>query len=473
MATRYNKKDLTNAAPQQNSDRIPPQSLETEMSVLGSMVLDRDATGKAIEILDEKDFYKDSHQKIFRAIVNIYDRSEPVDLITLSAELVSKSQLEEIGGSYYLTELAESVPSAANIEYHAKIVLEKSLLRKLINVSTNIAAESYLSKETVFDLIDRAEQSIFGLSERRLTKGFVEIDPILHETFEEIEKLHQREGGVAGVASGFDKLDDLTAGFHRSDFIILAGRPSMGKTAIALSIARNAAVDHKIPVGIFSLEMANHQLAMRLLCAEARVDSHLLRTGRLSMTDWPKLSLAVGKLASAPLFIDDSPSLGILELRAKARRLKVEKNIGMIIIDYLQLVQGSASSENRQQEISAISRSLKALAKELDIPVLALSQLSRAVESRGGDKRPMLSDLRESGAIEQDADLVIFIYRPEVYQILYDEENNSLEGIAEIIIGKQRNGPTGTVKLAFIDDYARFENLSMYQDAGFDGDGKS
>jgi len=467
MAVRKNKKDLTETRPEQNLDRIPPQSIEAEMSVLGSMLLDRDATGKAIEILDEKDFYKDSHQKIFNASVKLYDRNEPVDLITLSTEL--KDHLEQIGGSYYLTELAESVPSAANVEYHAKIVLEKSLLRKLINVSTNIAAESYTAKEDVFDLIDRAEQSIFGLSERRLNKGFIDIDPILHDTFEEIEKLHEQESGVTGVPSGFEKLDEMTAGFHRSDFIVLAGRPSMGKTAIALNIARNAAVEHKIPVGIFSLEMANYQLAMRMLCSEARVDSHLLRTGRLPMTEWPRLSLAVGNLAASQIFIDDSPSLGILELRAKARRLKVEKNLGILIIDYLQLVQGPGYAENRQQEISAISRSLKALAKELDIPIIALSQLSRAVESRT-DKRPMLSDLRESGAIEQDADLVLFIYRAEAYGVQFDEEGNSLEGVAELIIGKQRNGPTGQVKLAFVDDYARFENLSMYQDVGFNNE---
>ncbi len=466
MANQKKKQDLTEPRAQQNVDRVPPQSIEAEMSVLGSMMLDRDASGKAIEVLNEKDFYKNAHQKIFVAAISLYDKNEPVDLITLASELTRRGHLEEIGGNYYLTELVESVPSAANVEYHAKIVLEKSLLRKLINVSSNIAAESYAFKEDVYDLIDRAEQSIFDLSERRLRQGFVDIDPLLHETFEEIEKLHHRKGGVAGVPSGFEKLDEMTAGFHRSDFIILAGRPSMGKTAIALSMARNAAVDHKIPVGIFSLEMANYQLAMRLLCAEARVNSHLLRTGKLPTTEFPRLSFAVGKLAAAPIYIDDSPSLGILELRAKARRLKAEKDVGLLFVDYLQLIHGSSYLENRQQEISAISRSLKALAKELAIPVVALSQLSRAVESRGGDRRPLLSDLRESGAIEQDADLVLFIYRAEQYDITHDSDGNSLEGVAEVIIGKQRNGPTGTVKLTFIDEYARFENLTMYQDVG-------
>ncbi|MCH8125004.1 replicative DNA helicase [candidate division KSB1 bacterium] len=450
------------------SDRIPPQSIEAEMSVLGSMFLDREATGKAIEILDESAFYKDIHRIIYLAAISLYEKSEPVDIITLTEELTRQKQLEQIGGSYYLTELAESVPSAANVEYHAKIVLEKSLLRKLINVGNNISLEGYSPEKEVFDIIDKAEQAIFSLAEKRLQKGFLDINPIMHETFEQIEKLHSKEGGISGVASGFKKLDEMTAGFHNSEFIVIAGRPSMGKTALALNIARNAALDNDVCIGILSLEMANYQLGMRLLCSEARVNAHSLRTGKLSKNDWPKLSEAVGKLSASKIFIDDSPNLGILEIRAKARRLKVEKNLGLLIIDYLQLVQGP-SSEGRQQEISAISRSLKALAKELDIPVIALSQLSRAVEQRGGDKRPVLSDLRESGAIEQDADLVLFIYRPEVYKDIYDDEGNSLEGIAEIIIGKQRNGPIGTVKLAFIEDYSKFENLDTYHDFDMTG----
>lgn len=455
------KKDFTKG--QEALDRIPPQSIEAEISVLGSMLLDREATGKAIEILDETAFYKDIHRTIYIAAVSLYEKSEPVDIITLTDELSRRKKLEEIGGSYYLTELAESVPSAANVEYHAKIVLEKSLLRKLINVANNISSEGYGAEQRVFDIIDRAEQAIFTLAEKRLQKGFLYINPIMHETFEQIEKLHSREGGVSGVASGFQKLDEMTAGFHNSEFIIIAGRPSMGKTAFALNIARNAALANKTTVGILSLEMANYQLGMRLLCSEARVDAHKLRTGKLQQNDWPKLSEAVGKLSDADIFIDDSANLGILEIRAKARRLKVEKNLGLLIIDYLQLVQGP-TEEGRQQEISAISRSLKALAKELDIPVIALSQLSRAVEQRGGDKRPVLSDLRESGAIEQDADLVLFIYRPEVYKEIIDDEGNDLQGIAEIIIGKQRNGPIGTVRLAFINTYSKFENLDTYHD---------
>ncbi len=456
-----------------NYDRVPPQAIDAEKSVLGAILLSREAIGRVLEILDAESFYLDAHRKIYEVAIDLYDRNEPVDILTLSEELkrhpseapraggdenAPKNWLDEIGGAYYLTELAESVPTAANVEHYAKIVLEKALLRQLITVAAEITEDSYRADENVFDIIDRSEQRIFALSERRLRKGFVPLDNVLHETFEEIDELHKRESGVTGVPTGFDQLDALTSGFQRSDLIIIAGRPSMGKTAFSLNIARNAALDHGVPVGIFSLEMANYQLAMRMLCAEARVDSHLLRTGRLADEDFMKLGMVVGNLARAPIYIDDTPGLSLLELRAKARRLKSDKGLGMLIIDYLQLIQGPRGAESRQQEISAISRSLKALAKELNIPVVALSQLSRAVESRSGDKRPMLSDLRESGAIEQDADVVIFIYRPERYGEKVDKEGNSLEGIAEIIIGKQRNGPIDTVKLTFIAEYARFEN---------------
>lgn len=458
-----------------NYDRVPPQAIDAEKSVLGAMFLSRAAIGKVIEILDEQSFYLENHRKIFRAAIDLYERNEPVDILTVSEEMkkhpassggnpgnngdTPKSWLDEVGGSYYLTELAESVPTAANVEHYAKIVLEKALLRQLITVAADITEDSYRADEDVFDIIDRSEQRIFSLSERRLRKGFLTLDSVLHETFEEIEDLHRRDSSVTGVPTGFKDLDDITSGFQRSDLIIIAGRPSMGKTAFSLNIARHAAVEAGVPVGIFSLEMANYQLAMRMLCSEARINSHLLRTGRLSKDDWPKLSISVGKLAAAPIYIDDSPSLNLLELRAKARRLRADKGLGMLIIDYLQLLQGPRNAESRQQEISSISRSLKALAKELNIPVVALSQLSRAVESRGGDKRPMLSDLRESGAIEQDADVVIFIYRPERYGETVDKDGNSIEGVAEIIIGKQRNGPVGTVKLSFLSDYARFENM--------------
>ncbi len=438
--------------------RLPPQDIEAEMAVLGAMFLEKDAVGKAIEILDESCFYKTAHQKLFRTAVELYDHQEPIDVITMADALKKKGILEEVGGNYYLIQLAEKVPSAANVEYYAKIVLEMALLRRLINVTTDITNRAYEHKGDVYSLLDAVEKEIFVLSDRRLKKGFVSIYQTMHETFERIESFHGKQGGVTGVPSGFVELDEKTSGFQNSDLIVVAGRPSMGKTAFCLNIARNASVGYGIPVGIFSLEMAAYQLAMRMLCSEARVDSHAVRTGKLPPEEWQKLSLSVGVLAEAPIYIDDTPAMSILEIKAKARRLKYEKNIGLLIIDYLQLIQGPPQSESRQQEISAISQALKALAKELNIPVIALSQLSRAVESRGGDRRPVLSDLRESGAIEQDADVVIFIYRPEVYG------RTEQEGIAEIIIGKQRSGPIGTVKLAFVKEYVLFANLTRIYD---------
>ena len=439
---------------EQKIQRLPPQDIEAEMAVLGAMFLEKDAVGKAIETLDETCFYKTAHQKLFKVAIELYDHQEPIDVITMADALKKKGQLEEVGGNYYLIQLSEKVPSAANVEYYAKIVLEMALLRRLINVTTEITNRAYEHKGDVYGLLDDVKKEVFVLSDRRLKKGFVSIYQTMHETFERIESFHGKKGGVTGIPSGFTELDDKTSGFQNSDLIIVAGRPSMGKTAFCLNIARNASVDHGIPVGVFSLEMAAYQLAMRMLCSEARVDSHAVRTGKLPRDDWQKLSLSVGVLAEAPIYIDDTPAMNILEIKAKARRLKYEKNIGLLIVDYMQLVHGPASSESRQQEISAISQALKALAKELNIPVIALSQLSRAVESRGGDRRPMLSDLRESGAIEQDADVVIFIYRPEVYG------RTEEEGIAEIIIGKQRSGPIGTVKLAFVKEYVLFANLT-------------
>ncbi len=436
-------------------ERIPPQDIDAEMAVLGSMFLDVEAVAKAIDILNEKCFYKTAHQIIFSAAAELYDHREPIDVITLADALKKKKKLEAVGGNYYLIQLSEKVPSAANVEYYAKIVLEMALLRQIINVNTEIIQRAYEHEGDVYNLLDAAEREIFVLSEKKLRKGFVSINPTMHETFALIQSFHGRPGGVTGVPSGFPELDKLTSGFQKSDLIIVAGRPSMGKTAFCLNVARNAAVDHRVPVGIFSLEMASHQLALRMLCAEARVDAHRVRTGTLPQDEWPKLSMTVGNLAEAPIFIDDTPALSILEIKAKARRLKYEKDIGLLIIDYMQLVRGPEKSENRQQEISAISQSLKALAKELDIPIISLSQLSRAVEARGGDRRPVLSDLRESGAIEQDADVVIFIYRAERYG------KTDQEGMAEIIIDKQRNGPVGKVKLAFVKEYALFANLAI------------
>ena len=447
-------------------DRVPPQSLDAEMAVLGSMMIDNDCIGKVVEILEPSHFYRTAHRKIFSAALTLYEKNEPIDLITLSEEMKRLKTLEDVGGAYYLTELAESVPSSANVEHHARIVLERYLLRKLIEEAAGIAKDCYDAGEDVYDIIDRSEQRIFGLSEKRLRRTFQHISPIMHDAFETIERFHERQGMVTGVSTGFVKLDELTSGFQPAELIIVAGRPSMGKTAFCLNIARNAAVGAQMPVGIFSLEMSKRQLALRLLCAEARVDAHGVRTGRLAEEEWQKLSMCVGVLTEAPVFIDDTPGMGILELRAKARRLKKERDVRLIVVDYLQLMEGPRGAESRQQEISVISRSLKGLAKELDVPVIAISQLSRAVEVRGGDRRPMLSDLRESRAIEQDADVVLFIYRPEFYGKKTDDQGNPLEGRAEVIIGKQRNGPVGTVHLSFIKKWAMFENPAFEESPG-------
>ena len=438
-------------------DRLPPQDINAEKAVLGGMLQDNDAVSRAFEALEDWCFYETRHQQVFQAMQTLFERNHPIDVLTVSAELQRMQLLDAVGGNYYLTELAGSVPSAANVDYHAQIVLEKAILRRLIGTATEITTEAFEAKDAVDDILDRAEQRIFTISERRLRKGFVTIHPVLHKTFETIESYHQRGGSVTGVATGFSDLDEITSGFQKSDLIIIAGRPSMGKTAFSLNIARNAAVKEKMGVGIFSLEMANYQLALRLLCSEAKVNSHLVRTGRLPKDHFSRLALAVGRLAEAPIYIDDTPALSVMEIRAKARRLAAERQVGMFIIDYLQLVRGPRDAESRQIEITLISQSLKALAKELDVPIVALSQLSRAVEQRGGDKRPQLSDLRESGAIEQDADVVMFIYRPSVYTKELDDHT------AEIIIGKQRNGPTGTVKLMFHNDYVMFADLARHE----------
>ena len=435
--------------------KAPPQSLEAEAAVLGSMLSSREAVSKSLQWLRPIHFYKTSHQKIFSVMVELFNDNEQIDTISVSDKLKKNKNLESVGGAYFLTGLVESIPTTANVESYAKIVLEKSLLRQLIKVAQDLSNEAYDDHRKAEEILDRVEQSIFAITQTGLKGGFQPLDKILHESFEQLDSIAQKEGGVIGVPSGLTDLDDVTSGFHPSDLIIIAGRPSMGKTALALNIARNAAIDHKVGVGIFSLEMANSQLAMRLLCSEAKVDSHLVRTGKLPKGKWKNLSMTVGTLADAPIYLDDSPGISILELRAKARRLKAEKNIGLIIVDYLQLMQGPPS-ESRQQEISNISRSLKALAKELDLPVIALSQLSRAVETRS-DRKPILSDLRESGAIEQDADVVIFLYRPFVYT-----EEESDDGKVHIIVAKQRNGPVRTVMASFISRYTSFEDLSFY-----------
>jgi replicative DNA helicase len=436
------------------AQRLPPQNLEAETSVLGAVLLENEALNRVLEILKEDDFYRNAHRRIFSAILHLYEHSDPVDLITLSEVLKTRGELDDVGGVAYLNSLVNGVPTAANISYYAKIIKEKALLRKLINRTTEIVSQSYSISGDVDEFIDQAERTIFEISEDRVRPSFYPIKDLIKSSFKTIERLYEKRQLITGVPTGFQRLDELTSGLQPSDLIIIAGRPSMGKTALALNIAQNASVQAAIPAAIFSLEMSKEQLALRMLCSEAKVDAHRLRGGFLSESDWPKLTRAAGSLSEAPLFIDDTPGLSALEMRAKTRRLKIEHNLGLVIVDYLQLMRGRASADSREQEISDISRSLKALAKELAIPVIALSQLNRRVEERG-DKRPQLSDLRESGAIEQDADVILFLYREEVYN--KSEENR---GKAELIIGKQRNGPTDKVDLAFLDKYTRFENLS-------------
>tara|TARA_Y100000590_G_scaffold281163_1_gene315890 strand:- start:371 stop:1723 length:1353 start_codon:yes stop_codon:yes gene_type:complete len=437
-----------------HSLNLQPQSDDAERAVLGSMLASKDAVSKSINLLKSHHFYKDAHIKIFSVMVELFDRSEPIDTVSVIDILKKKKELDSVGGAYYITGLVESVPTTAHVERYSRIVLEKALLRELITLSQDIAKEAYDDSQEVSDILDTVEKSIFSISGTRLKGGFRHIDPILQQTIEKLDKISSNKGSIIGIPSGLLDLDEKTSGFQDGDLVIIAGRPGMGKTALALSIMRNASVDHGYGIGMFSLEMANHQLAMRMLCSEARVDSHLVRTGNLPKTHWKNLSLSVGSLAEAPIHLDDTPAMTVLELRAKARRLKAEKDVGMVIVDYLQLMQGPKGVESRQQEISVISRSLKALAKELNVPVIALSQLSRAVEQRA-DHKPQLSDLRESGAIEQDADVVIFLYRPWVYS-----QDSDDEGKAEIILAKQRNGPTGSIKATFISRFARFENLS-------------
>jgi replicative DNA helicase len=439
--------------------RVPPQAMDAERSVLGSMLLSRDAIATAIQNLDERDFYRDAHRKIWRAIVELFDRNEPVDMVTLVEELKRKRDLETIGGASYLTTLDQFVATAANVEHYCKIVHEKALLRRLIDVGTGIVGEAFDQREDASELLDRAEQSIFAISDEGLRTGFQPMRTLVLQGYSAIEEYRQRKVHVTGVASGFYDLDEMTAGFQKSDFVVIAGRPSMGKTSFAMNIAENVAVRAKpkdrVAVAVFSLEMSKESLVQRLMCSHAKVDIHKIRRGYASNDEYKRLQNAAAQLHEAQIYIDDTAAIGILEMRAKARRLVSEIPLGMIVIDYLQLIRGPQSAENRQQEISAISRSLKALAKELQIPVVALSQLSRAVETRGGSKRPMLSDLRESGAIEQDADVVLFVYRPEVYE----SDPAKRDGKAEIIIAKQRNGPTGSVDLAFLSECTRFESL--------------
>lgn len=434
--------------------RVPPQNLEAEQSVLGGVLLDSASLNRIVDIISPRDFYKETHRRIYSAMIDLSERNEGIDLISLTDYLKGRGELDGVGGAAYLTSLVNTVPTAANIRQHAKIVYEKSILRNLINVATEIVSQGYENSGRVEELVDRAESNIFAITEKQTSPSFVSLKEIMKDSFATIERLAEKKERVTGIATGFKDLDERTAGLQPSDLVIIAGRPSMGKTALALGIAQHASIERHATTAIFSLEMSKEQLVLRMLCSEARVDAHRVRTGYVGRADWPRLTTAAGRLTEAPIFIDDTPALSVLEMRAKARRLKSERGLDLVIVDYLQLMRGRGDAETREREISEISRSLKALAKELRVPVVALSQLSRAVESRGGDKRPVLADLRESGAIEQDADVVLFVFRREVYDP--SEEN---AGVAEINIGKQRNGPVGTVRMAFISSYTRFEDL--------------
>ncbi|MFH1576435.1 MAG: replicative DNA helicase [Candidatus Margulisiibacteriota bacterium] len=433
-------------------ERIPPQDLVAEQSVIGSMLLDKNAIVKAIEILHPDSFYRDAHRFIYEVILDVFDKGEPVDLITVTDALRKAGKLDKVGSSVYVADLINSVPTSANVEYYAKIVEEKAILRRLIDAGTNIVSNAFARTEDIDQILDQAEKSVFDIALKSVRQGFHKIDSVIKGVLDKIDSLYDKKEAMTGSPSGFPDLDKLTAGFQNADLIIIAARPAVGKTAFALNIAQNAAIKYKLPVAIFSLEMSKEQLAQRMLCSEAEVDAQRLKTASLSDTGWKKLTRALGRLSEAPIFIDDSASLTSTEIRAKARRLKIEKGLGMIIIDYMQLMRGRMRVENRVQEISEIARSLKTLARELEVPVVALSQLSRAVEQRT-DRIPRLSDLRESGEIEQTADLVLFIHREDYYNPQSDRGN-----IAEIIIAKQRNGPVGKIELIFRKEITKFSS---------------
>lgn len=459
--------------------KVPPQSLEAERGVLGSIIMDPSTLPRALEILQPSDFYWDAHQLIYKAILSLEAKAQPVDMVTVAEELRRQGQLEKIGGTEYLKLLLDSVPTSAYIEHYAQIVQQKSILRKLITTSQEIAAMAYEEAEEVDRILDKAEGMIFEVGQKRLSRAFEPLKPILEAEFERIDELYHKKKLTTGLPTGFYPLDMLTAGFQKSDLIILAGRPGTGKTSLALNFAEHIAVKEKIPVGIFSLEMSKAQIAQRLLCSSARVNQHILRTGFLKPEDWERLISAISTLSNAPIYIDDSPSLTVLEMRAKARRLMAEVDLGLLIIDYLQLIRYEGRAENRNQEISAIARSLKALARELNIPVIVLSQLSRRVELRE-DKRPMLSDLRDSGSIEAEADVVMLLYRPSVYEkkekkeaMDFEKELEETGGqiepeVVELNVAKQRSGPTDRIELLFIPAYTRFEEVeTRYADEDY------
>lgn len=447
--------------------KLPPQARELEEAVLGAIMLDKDALPTVLEILNAESFYVDAHQEIYKAMLSLFEHSKPIDLLTVTEELKRMGKLEGIGGPYQLVELTKRVASSANIEYHARIIAQKHIQRELIRVSNTTIRDAYEDSTDVFDLLDAAETGLFKITQTNISKSYEPLGALSGQALKQIEELSKKEDGLTGVPTGFRDLDLLTSGWQPSDLIIIAARPAMGKTAFTLSLARNAAAEFKKPVAIFSLEMANLQLAMRLISGEAEVAGDRLRNGKLhNDQEWARVHRAIEKFNDVPIFIDDTPAINIFELRAKCRRLRKQHGIELIIIDYLQLMTGSGDARgNREQEVSGISRALKAMAKELHVPVIALSQLSRNVESRGGSKRPMLSDLRESGAIEQDADIVTFLYRPDYYGIFQDEEGRDVQGMTEVIVAKHRNGAVDTVRLRFIKEFARFTD---WDDMGFD-----
>jgi len=438
--------------------KIPPQAVDLEEAVLGALMLDKEPLTDVVDILKPESFYKEDHQIIYKAIIELFQHSEPIDILTVTQQLKKTGELENIGGPLYIAQLTNRVASSANVEFHARIIAQKHIQRELIKISSDTIKDAYDETIDVFDLLDSAESKLFEVAEGNIRKSYDDMDKLLHKAIKQLEKISQQEG-TSGVPTGFANLDRVTGGFQPSDMIVLAARPGMGKTAFVLSLARNAAVDFKKPIAVFSLEMSSLQLVNRLISSETEINAEKLKKGNLENWEWEQLNAKIGKLSNAPIYINDTPGLSVFELRAQCRRLKADKDIQMVIIDYLQLMSGSAETKgNREQEISTISRAIKGIAKELNVPVIALSQLSRAVETRGGDKRPQLSDLRESGAIEQDADMVMFIYRPEYYGLDVDEAGNSNQGLAELIIAKHRNGSTEDVKIRFQNHLAKFVN---------------
>ena len=457
---KYRRKSTTNELSDYVFGKVPPQSLPLEEAVLGAIMLDKDALPTVIDILSKESFYRDAHVLIYKAMMGLFSDTQPIDLLTVTEQLRSMGKLDEAGGPVYLIELTNRVASSANIEYHARIIAQKHIQRELIRVSNEVIRDAYEDTTDVFNLLDKAEKGLFDITQNNLSRNYESMQTLARRALEQMEALKDREEGLTGVPTGFVKLDRLTSGWQPSDLIIMAARPGMGKTSLVLALARNAAMDYGRGIAIFSLEMSNVQLVQRLISLEAEISGEKMRSGKLEDYEWQQMNTAIEKLSTAPIYIDDTAGINIFELRAKCRRMKMQHDISMVIIDYLQLMSGGGDNQkgNREQEVSAISRSLKALAKELSVPVIALSQLSRAVETRGGNKKPQLSDLRESGSIEQDADMVAFIYRPEYYGIEEDEEGQSLKGVGELIVAKNRHGAQETVKMRWVAQYAKFEN---------------